>query len=203
MKKFLFDVLNRARLLRIAQQKRVDFASREHTSLLVCRILRLAGFGESEIVPKKDVQPLLSFAQQRKLNLRELLKASKDSVEAQAHVQKLYTDAKYCDTLLKVPHALFVKYLATISHHVVEGFPDLKQLLLITLDYVRNNGTLTDTYFRTKVAPPDRSAIPVMLKVLTDINASIAEVINHPSLVQIYMVIKNTLHTPQNNDVNI
>lgn len=106
-------------------------------------------------------------------------------MEAQAHLQKLYTDSKYCVTLLKVPHTLFVKYLATISHHVVEEFPDLEQVLVITLDYVRNNGNLTDTYWRTKVAPPGRSPIPAMFKILTDINASIANVINRPSLEQV------------------
>lgn len=69
VKKFLFDVLDRPRLMRIAQQNRVDFAGGEPTSLLVCHILRLAGFSESEIVPKKDVKPLHSFAQQREHNL--------------------------------------------------------------------------------------------------------------------------------------
>lgn len=134
VKTFLFDVLDKTQVVRIATQKRVDFCGTEHTSLLVCRILRLAGFAENEIVPKEDVVPLLSFARQRILNKRYLLMANKHSVVAKEHLNKLYDDPCYCDVLLKVPYTLFNKYLAVISHHVVAGRPDVREALVITLD---------------------------------------------------------------------
>lgn len=178
------------KLKTLADERDIDFASREHKSLIAARLIR-SSFTVANMRPIESIESFLSPCQSRLSYTMIYLRANKKRKSSLRHLQKIYTDTSYCDYALHVPLTLFNKYVeilknapkpplteAELEYEVRNKsrqrrlYDNVKELVVLTLDFTAHPGCLLDTYKRTRVPYIDVASIePILFSMTTLIEA--------------------------------